>query len=126
MIREIEKTEKDRIRELLAKLEYEDQKYYRKRPKSLDQLLAEKKRSPISDKVVGRNVIYVAEVEGRAVGLCWCVVYDWGAGKDGAIEEFYVESKYRGMGLGTELLMAARKLFVDKKVDVAGVWEKGK
>ena len=76
MIREIESKEKDRIRELLAKLEYEDQKYYRKRPKSLEQLLAEKKRLPISDKVVGRNVIYVAEVEGRAVGLCWCVVYD--------------------------------------------------
>ena len=26
------------------------------------------------------------------------------------------------MGLGTELLMAARKLFVDEKVDVAVVW----
>jgi ribosomal protein S18 acetylase RimI-like enzyme len=56
------------------------------------------------------------------VGLCWCTIVDRGVDKQGEVAEFYVESEFRGKGVGKELMAAAKQLFVDEQVVVAFVW----
>jgi putative acetyltransferase len=76
----------------------------------------------ISEKVEGKNVIFVAEEEGNLVGLCWCTIVDRGIDKQAEIAEFYVGDEYRGKGLGKELLEAAKQLFINEGVEAAFVW----
>jgi len=122
MIREMRSGEEDKIRETLAKLDYEDQVYWRKQTKSLEELLTENTRIPISESVKGRNVVLVAEEDSVIVGLCWCTIVDNGIDKQGEVTEFYVEKKFRGRGVGKELLKAAKNLFTSEKVGVAFAW----
>jgi len=114
--------EEDKVRALMAKLDYEDQVYWRKQTKTLEECLAESSRIPVSEEIKGKSVIFVAEEDGAIVGLCWCSVVDRGVDKQGEIAEFYVESGYRGKGVGRELITAAKQLFIEEQVEVAFVW----
>jgi ribosomal protein S18 acetylase RimI-like enzyme len=122
MIRPMKYGEEDRVRTLIARLSYEDQTYWRKQFKTLENYLAESKRTSISEKIEGKNVILVAEEKDLIVGLCWCTIVNRGIDKQGEIAEFYVENEYRGKGLGKELLAAATKLFAEEQVEVAFAW----
>jgi len=122
MIRRMKHGDEDKIRALIAKLSYEDQTYWRKQTKTLEEYLAESRKIPISEEVKGKNVIFVAEEEGVIAGLCWCTIVDRGVDKQGEIAEFYIEKKYRGKGVGKELITAAKQLFIKEKVTVAFVW----
>lgn len=59
---------------------------------------------------------------GRAVGLCWCVVFDPGTGLEGEVAELYVEPAARGQGIGTALVAEAMRLFRERAVTFAAVW----
>jgi len=122
MIRRVKLGEEDKVRALIAKLDYEDQTYWRKQTKTLEECQAESSRIPISEEVKGKSVILIAEEDGAIVGLCWCTAVDRGVDKQGEIAEFYVEREYRGRGLGKELLAAAKELFISEQVGVAFAW----
>ena len=122
MIRKMRHGEEDKVRTLLAKLSSEDQTFWRKQTKSIEECLAEASEIHISEKIEGKNVIFVAEENCRIVGLCWCSIVDRGVDKQGEIAEFYVEKKFRGKGIGKELIAAAKQLFISEQVEVAFVW----
>lgn len=122
MIRKMKHGEEDRVRALIAKLSYEDQIFWRKQPKTLEEYLAESSRMPLREPIEGKNVIFVAEENSVIIGMCWCMVVDRGADKQGEVAEFYVEQKYRGKSIGKELMAAAKQFFIDEQVGVAFVW----
>jgi len=122
MIRQVKRGEEDKVRELIAKLSYEDQTLWRKQTKTVEEYLKESSRILISEEIKGKNVIFVAEEKGAIVGLCWCTIVDRGVDRQGEIAEFFVESEYRGKGIGRKLLSAAKQLFVEEQVEVAFAW----
>ncbi len=122
VIRQMKRGEENEIRTLYAKLSFEDQALWRKQIKPVDEHLAEASEMPITEEIKGKNVILVAEEDGTIAGFCWCTIVDRGVDKQAEIAEFYVETEYRGRGLGSELLAAARQLFADEEVDVAFAW----
>jgi GNAT superfamily N-acetyltransferase len=122
MIREMKVGEENRIRELSARLEYEDQILWHKQTKPLEECLAKASKIPISREIKAKSVIFVAEEKDRIVGFCWCTISDRGVDKQGELAEFYVENEYRGKGIGKELITAAKQLFLDENVEVAFVW----
>jgi len=122
MIRQMKSGEEDKIKELIAKLSYEDQTFWRKQAKSIQDYLAESSRLPISEEIKGKNTVFVAEENDTIVGFCWCTIVDRGVDKQGEIAEFYVEKEHRGKGIGKDLVTAAKQLFIDEHVEVAFVW----
>jgi len=122
MIRRMRHSEEECVRALIAELSYEDQTYWRKQTKTFEEYKAESGKIPVSEQVEGKNVILVAEEEGLIVGLCWCTIVNRGVDKQGEIAEFYVKNRYRGRGIGKELMTAAKQLFVKERVEVAFAW----
>jgi ribosomal protein S18 acetylase RimI-like enzyme len=122
MIREMKYGEEGKVRELIAKLSYEDQAFWRKQTKSMEEYLTESSRIFISEKIKGKNVIFVAEENGIIVGLCWCTIVDRGVDKQGEVAEFYVEKEFRGKEIGKKLVAVAKQLFINEGVDVAFAW----
>jgi len=122
MIRRMKKGEEDKVRALIAKLSYEDQAFWRKQTRTLEEYQTESSRIPISEEIRGKSVIYVAEEDSMIVGLCWCTIVDRGVDRQGEIAEFYVEKAYRGKGIAKELITAAEQLFIKEQVGVAFVW----
>ena len=122
MIREMKSGDEDGIRVLIAKLSFEDQTFWRKQPKSLEEYLAESGRIPITEEIEGKNVIFVAENDGMIVGLCWCTIVDRGVDKQAEVVEFFVEREYRGKGVGNGLITTAKQLFMNEQVEVAFAW----
>jgi GNAT superfamily N-acetyltransferase len=122
MIRHMRHGEEDEVRILLAKLSFEDQTLWRKQARPLKEYLAEAGGIPMCEEVQGKNVIFVAEEDGKIAGFCWCTIVDRGVDKQAEIAEFYVEKEHRGKGLGRELLTAAKQLFAIEEVEVAFVW----
>jgi ribosomal protein S18 acetylase RimI-like enzyme len=122
MIREMKNGEEDKIRALIAKLNYEDQTFWRKKTKSLEEYTAESRGMLVTEEIKGKNVIFVAEENGVIAGFCWCTIVDRGVDKQGEVAEFYVEREFRGKGIGKELIAAARRLFIDEHVEVAFAW----
>ena len=122
MIRQMRHGEEDRVRALIAELSYEDQIFWRKPTKPLEEHMAESSRILVGEEVEGKNVILVAEEDGVIVGLCWCTIVDRGVDKQGEVAEFYVEKEFRSKGIGEELITAAKQLFINEQVEVAFVW----
>lgn len=56
------------------------------------------------------------------VGLCWCTIVDREMDKQGEIAEFYVKEKFRGKGIGKELIEAAQQLFIKEHAEAAFAW----
>jgi ribosomal protein S18 acetylase RimI-like enzyme len=122
MIRQIKRGDEDKVRTLLAKLSFEDQTFWRKQARPIEEYLAKAGKISISKEIKGKNVILVAEENNKIVGFCWCTIVDRGIDKQAEIAEFYVEKAYRGRDIGKELLTAARELFTKEQVEVAFVW----
>jgi ribosomal protein S18 acetylase RimI-like enzyme len=114
--------EENRIRDLLAKLDYEDQIYWTPRAETLEQRQAKRSQVRISEDVRAKNVVFVGEEDNAIVGFCWCTVIDRGVDEQGDIAELYVEKEYRGEGIGAELITAATQLFIKEKLAVAFVF----
>lgn len=76
----------------------------------------------VTERILGKNAILVAEENGKLVGLCWCTILDRGIDRQGEIVEFYVERKYRGKGIGERLMEVAKQFFIDEKAEVAFIW----
>ncbi len=122
VIRQMKHGEENEIRTLYAKLSFEDQTLWRKKIKPIREYLVEASEMPIAEEIKGKNVILVAEEDGTIVGFCWCTIVDRGVDKQAEIAEFYVEKEYRGKGLGSALLAAARQLVLNEEVEIAFAW----
>lgn len=122
MIRRVKRGDEDRIRELLAKLDYEDQIYWTGQAETLEERQAKRSQTRISEDIEAKSVVFVAEEDGTVVGFCWCVVVDRGMDKQGEIAALYVEKEYRGKRIGRELVEAAKRLFIQEQLTVAFVW----
>lgn len=122
MIRRMKRGEEDKVRELIAILEYEDQFLWRRQAKPLSECVERRSSMPVKESIEGKNVILVAEERGTIAGLCWITIVDRGVDRQGEIAEFYVEKGFRRKGIGRELVTAAKQLFIDEQVEVAFVW----
>jgi len=58
--------------------------------------------------------IHVAEVEKEIVGLIIFSEYLWDNGMRGFVEEFVVDSKFQGKGIGKALLKSVEKIYKKK------------
>jgi ribosomal protein S18 acetylase RimI-like enzyme len=114
--------EEDKIRTLMAKLSYEDQTFWRKQTKPLEEYITQSSRMPISEEIKGKHIIFVAEEDGVIVGLCWCTIIDRGVDKQGEIAEFYVEKQFRSKRIGRKVITVAKQLFINEGVEVAFAW----
>jgi ribosomal protein S18 acetylase RimI-like enzyme len=70
----------------------------------------------------GDNVILVARMGDKVVGLCWCVLFNPGTGLEGEVAEVYVDPAFRSQGIGGQLLARAVQLFRQRNVTFAAVW----
>jgi ribosomal protein S18 acetylase RimI-like enzyme len=122
MIRQMKPGEEDQVRALYAKLSFENQAFWREQTKPLKDYLTEARGIRMSGDLQGKNVILVAEQDEVVVGFCWCSIVNRGVDKQAEIAELYVDRKYRGKGVGEELLVAAKQLLAGEHVDVAFVW----
>jgi ribosomal protein S18 acetylase RimI-like enzyme len=55
------------------------------------------------------------------VGFCWCTIVDRGVDKQGEANELYVEKEYRNSGIGSQLISAAKQLFIEEDINLAFV-----
>lgn len=78
--------------------------------------------SPPSGRFAGENIILAARASERAVGFCWCVLFDPGTGLEGEVAEVYVDPDFRSQGIGRQLLSKAVELFRERNVTFAAVW----
>jgi ribosomal protein S18 acetylase RimI-like enzyme len=118
----MERGEEDKVRGLIARLEYEDQVFRRNQSRPLSKCMEKRSSAPVRRRIAGKNVILVAEEDSTIMGLCWITIIDRGLDKQGEIAEFCVEKRFRRRGIGRELVMAAKQLFIDEHVNVAFAW----
>jgi len=67
------------------------------------------------------NLVLVARTDHQSIGYCWCVIVDYGLAREGTIEELYVEKRWRGRGVGKDLLQEMLKICRKKTVEVVFV-----
>lgn len=116
--------EQEWVRHHLAQLEDEDQVYFGEEKRPRDEIL--QGIAPVVDHFVGDNIVYVCrDLEGRARGLCWCVLVDPGSGLEGEVAALYVEEDARGRGVASALVGRAVELFRMRGVTFASVWTGG-
>jgi ribosomal protein S18 acetylase RimI-like enzyme len=89
----------------------------------------EEAKNIISGVEKGVEMIYVAEVEGRVVGLIAGIVKDWVKAdlpwlvphKEGEIEDLFVSDEYRRQGVGTKLVEKITEWFKNEGCSVISV-----
>jgi ribosomal protein S18 acetylase RimI-like enzyme len=109
------------VHDLLVELNLEAQVDYDHPQESRAEI--EARTDPIQPTFTGDNVVFVArDLGSRAIGLCWCVLFDPGTGLEGEVAELYVEPPSRNQGVGAALVAAARVLFEERGVSFASVW----
>lgn len=106
---------------LLVELGLEDQDRY-DHPKETREEIAGH-TEPLEPHFRGENAVFVARDEaGRAVGLCWCVLFDPGNGLEGEVAELYVQPAARDGGVATALVGEAMRLFRERAATFVTVW----
>jgi ribosomal protein S18 acetylase RimI-like enzyme len=109
------------VRSLLVDLAMEEQDKYDHPRQSRAQV--EAGMPPLRGSFVGENRVFVArDPGGRALGVCWCVLFDPGTGLEGEVAELYVEPGMRGQGIAGLLLREAMGLFRARGVTFVCVW----
>ena len=99
----------------------EEQRHYDHPQLTLEEIERELSSAP-GPTFVGENIILAARVDGKLVGLCWCVLFNPGTGLEGEVAEVYVDQQFRGHGIGRLLLRRAVQLFRERNVTFAAVW----
>lgn len=109
------------VHRLLVQLALEDQEGYDHPRETAAEVGA--RTGPVSPRFTGESTVLVArDLEGRALGLCWCVLFDPGTGLEGEVAELYVVPQARGQGVATSLVGEAMRLFRERGVTFAQVW----
>lgn len=105
---------------LLVELAVVEQERYDHPRESREEIAA---RLSVAPTFTGENRLLVArDPEGRAVGVCWVVLFNPGTGLEGEVAELYVRPEARGTGLSTRLVHEAMRLLRRHQVTFACVW----
>lgn len=99
----------------------EEQRHYDHPQLSPEEIERDLARGPHA-RFAGENVILVARLAGRIVGLCWCVLFDPGTGLEAEVAEVYVDEAFRARGIARQMLRRAVQLFRERNVSFAAVW----
>jgi hypothetical protein len=67
MIRQMKRGEQDKVRELIARLEYEDQSFQRKQAKPFSEYMKKRSSVPVRRKIAGRTL----SLSRRKVARSW-------------------------------------------------------
>ena len=109
------------VRALIGDLTEQEQEHYRHPKQSREQIDAT--MPPIAPTFTGENHVLVARDDAKtALGVCWCVIFDPGTGLEAEVAELVVAPGAQGQGIATQLLAAARALFIRRHVTFACVW----
>jgi ribosomal protein S18 acetylase RimI-like enzyme len=120
-IERLQDPEDSAVHHLLVQLALDEQQAYDHPRETRAEISA--RTGPITSGFVGENVAFVArDGTGRAVGLCWCVLFDPGTGLEGEVAELYVEPEARREGVASALVGEAIRLFRERGVTFAAVW----
>lgn len=115
----LEEHEDAEVRAMLVDLALGEQKHFDHPIESPEQLTERLRPSP---HFTGDNHILVARApDGRAVGLCWIVLFDPGTGLEAEVAELYVRPEGRGQGVAHRLMAAAMDVLREREVTFACV-----
>jgi ribosomal protein S18 acetylase RimI-like enzyme len=111
------------VRAMLVDLALAEQQHYDHPEERPEQLSARLTTAP---RFSGENHILVARASGgKAIGLCWVVLFDPGTGLEAEIAELYVRPGERGQGIARGLMAEAMQLIRSRNVTFACVWTRG-
>jgi GNAT superfamily N-acetyltransferase len=119
----LEEHEDAEVQAMLVDLALGEQRHFDHPVESPDQLTERLRPSP---HFTGDNHILVARAaDGRAVGLCWIVLFDPGTGLEAEVAELYVRPEGRGQGVAHRLMAEAMDVLREHEVTFACVWTRG-
>ncbi len=119
----LEEHEDAEVRAMLVDLALGEQRHF-DHPVEFPEQLTERLRP--SPHFTGDNHILVARAaDGRAVGLCWIVLFDPGTGLEAEVAELYVRPEGRGQGVANRLMAEAMDVLRKREVTFACVWTRG-
>ena len=105
---------------MLVELTLDEQEHYDHPRESRDEV---ERRLVAAPTFIGRNHLLVARGgDGRALGVCWVVIFDPGTGLEAEVAELYVRPEVRGGGVARQLVAAAMELIRSRHVTFASVW----
>src|ERR1700681_4936588 len=108
------------VRAMLVDLALGEQPHYRHPTETSEELTERLRPAP---HFLGDNHILVARArDGRALGLCWIVLFDPGTGLEAEVAELYVRPEGRGQGLPHPLIAEAMAVLPKPGVTFACVW----
>jgi GNAT superfamily N-acetyltransferase len=111
------------VRAMLVDLALVEQTHYEHPAETPEQLTERLQPAP---HFIGDNHILVArDSGGRALGLCWIVLFDPGTGIEAEIAELYVRPEGRGQGVANRLMADAMDVLRRRGVTFACVWTRG-
>lgn len=108
---------------MLVDLTLTEQVHYDHPSESRDEV---QRRLRVAPAFSGENHLLVArDAPGRAVGVCWVVLFDPGTGLEAELAELYVRPEVRGGGVARSLVAEAVALLRRRNVSFAAVWTRG-
>jgi putative acetyltransferase len=111
------------VRAMLVDLALGEQPHYEHPAETADALSERLRPAP---HFVGDNHVLVARAgDGRALGLCWIVLFDPGTGLEAEVAELYVHPEDRGQGVAHRLMAGAMEVLRRRGVTFACVWTRG-
>jgi len=111
------------IKAMLVDLALVEQRHFDHPSETAEQLTERLRPAP---HFTGDNHILVARTaDGRAVGMCWIVLFDPGTGLEAELAELYVRPEGRGQGIANRLVAEAMNVFRSRAVTFACVWTRG-
>lgn len=111
------------VRAMLVDLAIVEQRHFDHPPETPEQLTQRLRPGP---RFTGENHILVARrPDGRAMGLCWVVLFDPGTGLEAELSELFVRPEGRGQGVANRLVAEAVDLLRTRGVTFACVWTRG-
>jgi len=111
------------VRGMLVDLALDEQRHFDHPVESAEQLTDRLRPAP---SFTGENHILVARTsDGRAIGMCWIVLFDPGTGLEAELAELYVRPEGRGQGIANRLVAAAMDVLRSRQVTFACVWTRG-
>jgi len=113
--------EMESVRPMLLDLLVEQQRYYKEQRMSRAQIDSEL-LGALKPDFAGQNVMLTVREAGELAGLCWCVFFDPGTGKEAEVAELYVRHESRGRGYARAMLRRAVDLFTERGITLAAVW----
>ena len=119
----LEEHDDGEVRAMLVDLALDEQSHFDHPAETREQLTERLRPSP---HFTGDNHILVARAAGgRAVGLCWIVLFDPGTGLEAEVAELYVRPEGRGQGVAHRLMAQAMDVLREREVTFACVWTRG-